>query len=149
MLVPLALAAFMLLGPSVHKSDAGSPDASDQASLAERLSEPAPSRSVQIASALPALSVARSGLDAPPPGPGAEPADGRMTQDAEGALEASAASPPAAPAAVVKPPRADVLASSDMASAHNWSPFKSATTVRGVTDSEIRFGLSAPLTGPS
>src|SRR5215207_1623826 len=65
MLVPLALAAFMLLGPSVHKSDAGSPDASDQASLAERLSEPAPSRSVQIASALPALSVARSGLDAP------------------------------------------------------------------------------------
>jgi branched-chain amino acid transport system substrate-binding protein len=150
LLAPLALAAFVSHGLLGEKSGPASADVSDRMTSAERSSEPTASPPVQTASALPLSPVASPDLDASASRLGSEAADGRTGLDANEASETTASSPPTAPPAVGEPPRTGLLASSDtVASPLDWSPFRSATAVRGVTDKEIRFGIAAPFTGPS
>lgn len=145
-LAPLGLAAFLMLGPSGQGPDPGLSGVPDLSSVSEtkKLAE-ASSPSSRTGS------ITRASLNAPAPAPGAEAGAVRVRREANAASEplvmAVATSVPEPPAAAAEPPRPDVLASSDTAQSPAWSPFKPPGAVRGVTDKEIRLGVSAPFSG--
>lgn len=131
-LVPLAvLAGFMVLGPSRGTSGPSAPKEPERASFTERLAGLGSNSPGQTGSAV----------------PGSEAAGGRSERqagaDPEPAVAVVVPSSPVPPAAA-EPPYVETAGPSDTS-----STTPSAGAVRGVTDREIRFGISAPFSGPS
>lgn len=157
MLVPLAaVAAFMALGASRQKPDPGASNPPERASFEERTSGLAPpSPSAQTSPPMPPPAAVGSGPD--PSGPGEGAAGSKLQRDARLEPQATAAvptSPSPASSEAGEPARTDMLAQAPGAAASSVTPSPSASrappgAARGVTEGEIRFGISAPFSGPS